>query len=117
MKLIADEGVDQPIVAALRKAGFSVVYYAEEAPGTDDAAVLARASSAGGLLLTCDKDFGELVYRNRMTTAGVVLLRLSGMPQASKVKLVLEALASHAPEMLGAFTVISPGLLRIRPRQ
>jgi hypothetical protein len=56
MNLIVDEGVDQPIVLALRKAGFSVVYYAEEAPGTEDVVILERASSAGGLLLTCDKD-------------------------------------------------------------
>ncbi|MDN5837060.1 MAG: DUF5615 family PIN-like protein, partial [Nitrosospira sp.] len=79
MKLIADEGVDYPIVAALRAASFEVIYFAELAPGTEDAAILAHAQSAQPLLLSCDKDFGELVFRNRLVTAGVVLIRLEGL--------------------------------------
>ena len=50
MKLIADEGVDQAIVAALRTAGFEVTYYAELAPGTTDEVILAHAQDAGTLL-------------------------------------------------------------------
>lgn len=117
MKLVADEGVDQPIVSALRAAGFDVVYFAELAPGTEDQAILARAQDADSLLLTCDKDFGELVYRNRLATSGVVLIRLHGLTAERKAKLVLEALSFHSTEMLDAFTVISPGMLRVRPRR
>lgn len=43
MKLVADEGVDQPIVAALRAAGFEVTYFAETAPGSVDEDILMHA--------------------------------------------------------------------------
>lgn len=114
MNLVADEGVDQPIVAALRAAAFDVTYYAELAPGTDDTTILAHAQNAHTLLLTCDKDFGELIFRNRLVTAGVVLIRLEGLNAETKARLVLNAIQAHAAEMLNSFAVISPGLLRIR---
>ena len=115
MRIVADEGIDKQIVDALRKEGISVVYFAEKAPGSVDPDVLALAREADVLLLTADKDFGELVFRQRLASAGVVLLRLHGVSAASKAAVVLMALNAHGPEMAGAFTVISPGLLRIRP--
>ena len=116
MKLVADEGVDKPIVDALRAAKFYVTYFAEESPGIDDVVILSAASQARTLLLTCDKDFGELVYRQRLSTAGVVLIRLAGLQAESKARLVTETLQGHSHEMLDAFSVITPGILRIRPR-
>ena len=116
MNLVADEGVDKAIVDALRAAGFSVKYFAEVGAGAADKDVLAAASDAQSLLLTSDKDFGELVFRQRQVNAGVVLIRLTGMSATSKASLVLEAIKQHGSDMGGAFTVISPGLLRVRHR-
>jgi len=65
--------------------------------------------------VTVDKDFGELVFRLRRTTSGVLLLRLSGLSSNDKAAVVAAAARDHAHEMLGAFTVISPGAIRIRP--
>ena len=114
MRLVADEGVDKPIVDALRAAGFLVEYFAEFAAGTEDEHILASASEPQSLLLTCDKDFGDLVFRQRLAMAGVVLIRLSGLSAQTKARVVVRALAAHMDEMAGAFTVIAPGLLRIR---
>ena len=114
VKLVADEGVNKPIIDALRAARFT--YFAEEAPGADDPAILAVANDAETLLLTCDKDFGELVYRQRRTTAGVLLIRLAGLAPETKARLVTDAVQTHLGEMLSAFSVIAPGLLRIRSR-
>jgi predicted nuclease of predicted toxin-antitoxin system len=116
VKLVADESVDKPIVDALRAAKFHVTYFAEEAPGADDAAILALANEAETLLLTCDKDFGELVYRQQLATNGVLLIRLPGLAPETKARRVTEAIQSHVVEMLHAFSVIAPGLLRIRSR-
>jgi predicted nuclease of predicted toxin-antitoxin system len=66
------------------------------------------------VLLTGDKDFGELVYRLGRATAGVILLRLFGIGAVSKGEILCEVLTAHAAEMLGGFTVISPGIVRIR---
>jgi predicted nuclease of predicted toxin-antitoxin system len=116
MNLVADEGVDKAIVDALRASGFSVKYFAEAGVGAADKEVLAAANDEQSLLLTCDKDFGELVFRQRQVHAGVVLIRLTGMTAAKKANMVLEAIKQHSPDMGGAFTVISAGLLRVRHR-
>lgn len=63
MRLLADENIAAPLVLALRAAGHDVTYVAELAPGIADDAVLSLALRQGRLLLTEDKDIGELVIR------------------------------------------------------
>jgi predicted nuclease of predicted toxin-antitoxin system len=114
MMLVADEGVDRPIVEALRADGHTVKYFAESGSGSTDTDVLAAAHDAQNLLLTCDKDFGELVYRQQLTNSGVVLIRLEGLSAESKASIVSKTMKDHIAEMRTAFTVISPGMVRIR---
>lgn len=115
MELVADEGVDKIIVERLRHDGHGVHYVAESLRGTADDEILKIANAANALLITADKDFGELVFRQRQATSGVVLLRLGGISKARKVDVVSLAVTTHGSELLGAFTVIEPGLIRIRP--
>lgn len=65
MNFLADENVDQQIVDQLRKNGHDVLYVIEMEPGISDDEVLARANRRGALLLTADKDFGELIFRQQ----------------------------------------------------
>lgn len=116
MNLLADEGIDKPIVDRLRQDGHTVVYIAEESPSISDDVILDMANQQEALLLTRDKDFGELVYRMNRVTKGVVLVRLDGVHPTTKATLVSAALTIHGTEMIGAFTVISPGNVRIRKR-
>ena len=116
MILLADESVDGPIVRQLRDAGYDVDYVAEMSPGIDDERVMERANRGCALLMTTDKDFGEMVFRQGKVARGVVLIRLAGLTQDLKARLVKEALQSHGEDMSDAFTVISPGLVRIRRR-
>jgi predicted nuclease of predicted toxin-antitoxin system len=109
-------GVDHPIVERLRADGHDVLAVAEMAPSIPDETVLVRANQRGDLLLTVDKDFGELVFRQHRVTAGVVLIRLAGLSAGAKAGIVSEAIHDHGTELLHAFTVISPGMIRIRPR-
>ena len=78
MNLIADEGVDKPIVDTLRQVGFDVLYVLETHRGADDDVVLSLANNSQRVLLTQYKDFGELVYRLKQAHFGVVLIRLEG---------------------------------------
>ena len=80
MKFIADESIDQPIVSQLRADGHLVEAVSELSPGITDHEVLSRSTDQGAVLLTADKDFGELVYRQGQASTGVVLIRLSGLP-------------------------------------
>ena len=117
MNLLADEGVERQIVERLRQDGHDVLYVAEMEAGIDDEVVLSRANERGALLITADTDFGELVFRQRLVHAGVVLVRLAGLLPDTKASLVSAALADHGVEMSSdSFSVISPGRLRIRQR-
>ena len=114
MRLLADEGVDAAVVARLRSDGHAVVYVAELLPGITDDAVLELANADERVLMTEDKDFGELVFRLRRVAFGVLLVRLPGLPSAGKAHAVAQAIGEHVSEMPGAFTVLSAGLIRIR---
>lgn len=67
-------------------------------------------------MLTSDKDFGELVYRDKRYNCGIVLLRLAGLSNSEKTEIVASVVKDHASELENAFTVISHHNLRIRPR-
>jgi predicted nuclease of predicted toxin-antitoxin system len=114
LKLLADENVDRPIVARLRAEGHTVIYVLELAPSIPDPEVVSFAARESALLLTADKDFGELMFRQRQFAHGVILIRLSGLSADLKAALVATALRGHATELPGSFTVITPGGVRIR---
>lgn len=114
MNFLADEGVERQIVDRLRAAGHDVDYTAESSPASSDDEVLHHANERGALPLTSDKDFGELVFRQRRIHAGVVLLRLAGLSIDSKIEHIMTVVQTRAVELSMAFAVISPGLVRIR---
>lgn len=114
MKLLADESVDRPVVDRLRQEGHDVVYIAEVSPSVTDDEVLQQANNFGALLLTADKDFGELVFRQGRLHTGVALLRLAGLSPSVKALIVAQAFQEHAHELPGAFSVVLPSSVRIR---
>lgn len=114
MNLLADESVDRMIVHGLRREGHEVDYIAELSPSVSDDDVLRAANARRALLLTADKDFGELVFRQGRVHGGVVLIRLAGLESSQKADTVCRAFRQHGAEFLGTFSVISAGLVRIR---
>jgi predicted nuclease of predicted toxin-antitoxin system len=114
MNLLADESVDRQIVDRLRRDEHRVWYVAEMEPGISDDVVLGLANQQAALLLTADKDFGELVFRQRRLTSGVVLVRLAGLSPTHKAEIVATVVKEHAVELPRAFAVITPGVVRIR---
>ena len=84
--------------------------------GIDDKDVLNAANREIALLITADKGFGELVFRQRLVSKGVVLVRLAGLSPAGKAETVSLAIREHESELSNAFSVVSPGMFRIRRR-
>ncbi|NEU72357.1 hypothetical protein PI95_007155 [Hassallia byssoidea VB512170] len=114
MKFLADENLDWQIVERLRQDCHLVWYVAEMQPGISDDVVLDLANQEEAILLTSDKDFGELVFRLRRIASGVVLIRLPGLSTISKAEIIANTINQHNVELLGAFTVITPRAIRIR---
>lgn len=116
MNILADESVDGPIVERLRQEGYAVIYVAELTPGISDEEVLQQANADAALLITADKDFGELVFRNGLIHAGVVLMRLAGLQPSAKAERVIKVFSDRMPQLQNAFTVVSRASVRIRKR-
>jgi predicted nuclease of predicted toxin-antitoxin system len=114
LNLLADEDVDRPVVLRLRQEGHSVLYVAESQASSSDEDVIRLAATSGAILLTADKDFGELVYRQHQVAHGVVLLRLAGLSARTKAHIAANAIAAHRHELPGNFTVVTPGTVRVR---
>jgi predicted nuclease of predicted toxin-antitoxin system len=114
MNLVADESIDGQIVYRLQQDGHLVHYVVEMKPGIPDDAVLDLANREAALLLTVDKDFGELVYRQGRITSGIVLVRLAGLSPTHKADIVSSTLRKRRMELRHAFTVITPGTVRLR---
>jgi hypothetical protein len=113
VNIVADEDVDGAVMQQRRDEGHEVIYVAELSPGVTDV-VVGQANGRGALLITADKDCGELVFRQRLVHSGVLLLRLAGLTNLTKAEVVAEVCRERGAELLGAFSVVSPGQLRVR---
>lgn len=114
MNFVADENIDRQIEDRLRADGHKVRPVAEMEPGISDEVILNKANQENAILLTADKDFGELVFRQRRLSQGVILVRLAGLSPASKSEVVASVLDQHQSELPHSFTVITPSTIRIR---
>lgn len=115
MNWLADENIDEMIVQALRAAGHDVWSVAEASPGIQDKEVLRESVVREATLITADKDFGELVFRQRLATYGVLLIRLPGWSSARRAAHVAAVVAELGATVVRNFTVIDPTGVRSRP--
>ena len=116
MIFLADESCAGPVIRALREAGHDVVAIAEVAKGATDKQVLERAVNEKRVLITEDRDFGELVYPRGRSSAGVILVRVHSRARRAKRATVVEAVTKLGPRLRDAFTVIEVGRVRISSR-
>ena len=117
MQFVADENIDWPIIERLRADGHSVYAVLELSPGITDSDVLAAANQRHAVLLTADKDFGELVYRRQQLFTGLILLRLAGVAPQAKAQLIANVVAQFGISLDDAFTVVTSTSVRHRPRR
>jgi predicted nuclease of predicted toxin-antitoxin system len=115
MKWLADECVAALLVRKLRDLGHDVEYIAEIARRSPDVDVIGRAIAEGRLLLTDDKDFGELIVRRGRLPPGLVLLRTSEEQSAIRWERLREAVERFDQELFGRITVIQSNKIRFRP--
>lgn len=116
IRVLADENLPRASVASLRTAGHNVRSIAEEMSGSSDREVLALARSDRRLLLTFDRDFGELIYRHgEPAPPGVIYFRFLPVDPDEPAR-IFGALLKR-PEILleGRLTVVTRDQVRQRP--
>ena len=84
MRLLADENVSRLVIERLRTCGFEVISVSDTKKGAPDTDVLSAADAEGCILITEDRDFGELVIRQRLSVRGVILLELDRLSNAAE---------------------------------
>lgn len=115
MRFLADESCDFAIVRALRRARHDVTAVAEIAPRAEDPAVIALARSEGRVLLTEDKDFGQLVFASGTPSPGVILFRFVAKDRESLLRITVDLVEKRGPQLSGRFVVVQPGRIRFGP--
>ncbi len=113
MRFLADESFDFGAVRALREAGFDVLAIMELDPGIPDRTVADMAYRDGRLLLTEDKDFGQLVHAAGAAAQGVVLTRFPAGLRQEMIASVVEVVKRLGSKLRGRFVVVQPGRVRI----
>jgi predicted nuclease of predicted toxin-antitoxin system len=111
---LADECVDASLVAQLRRTGEDVAYVAEFSSGLSDAEAIALAQRERRLLLTEDKDFGDLVFRQGRPVPGVLLLRIEPDQREIKWPRLQFVIARLGDGLFGRYTVLEPTRFRSR---
>ena len=115
MEIVADESVDFGIISNLRRVGFSVIAIAETNPGIPDSEVLKIAVQYNALLITEDKDFGELTFRLRLKHCGIFLIRLSDLKRKERIELAAQTIQLHFNKLANNFAVMTKQGIRIKP--
>jgi predicted nuclease of predicted toxin-antitoxin system len=114
MRFLADESCDFAAVRALRGAGHDVVVVAEVAQGAKDVEVIGIARQGPDVLLTEDKDFGQLVYAGGQRGIGVVLIRFPASVRKQLGAAVLDLVRRFGDRLPTSFAVLEPGRVKIR---
>ena len=115
MKFLADECCDAQVVSLLRSQRHDVLYVTEFKPGALDEEVLKKAFNEKRILLTEDKDFGELVYRLKKPAYGIILLRFEVSERHLKWPRLMELIHHHSSKLEGHFIVVDIEKFRFRP--
>lgn len=113
MQFVVDAGVGTSVEHLLRELGHATVAVRDINPHMPDEEVLALAAQHTAIVVTMDKDFGDLIFKDLRPHHGVLLLRLeeaTGPERAAVLRLILER---HAAELPGRFAVFQNDRLRI----
>lgn len=76
--------------------GHDVYSVSLSSPGWKDKQVLAKANEEQRIVITNDRDFGELIYKFQQTHQGIIFMRLSNETVANKIAVLQRLLATYA---------------------
>jgi predicted nuclease of predicted toxin-antitoxin system len=116
MQLLANENFPLVSVHLLRQANYDIASITEDSPGIEDPEVLARAVDEQRIILTFDRDYGELIYRLRLPAPkGVIYLRFRPHSPEEPAAILSNLFQTEGFQIEGRFTIIERDRIRQRP--
>jgi predicted nuclease of predicted toxin-antitoxin system len=114
LKFLVDVGVGKKVEKCLANQGYDTTSVRDIDPHLPDKEILKIAVSEKRMVVTMDKDFGELIYNSGLLHGGVLLLRLEDAKSDEKAKIIENILVKHSDKIPNKFCVYKDGRLRIR---
>ena len=112
MRFLVDECTGPAVAQWLRAHQHEVFSVYDQARGATDEEIIRKAFDEGWILVTNDKDFGELIYRERRPHKGVILLRLEDERTPNKIEVIRNLLQSHGERLGNQFVVVTEQQVR-----
>jgi predicted nuclease of predicted toxin-antitoxin system len=113
MLFLADESCDACIIRMLRSDGHEVMAISDTHQGANDSAVIGLALGMSRVLITEDKDFGQLVYASGHAHCGVIFLRYPFQLRRHMAEKLASLVRNRGGTLTRSFTVVEPGRIRI----
>jgi len=117
VKFIADVNVEKAIIDCLLANGYNTIWVSDLDCRMVDEKLLEPANREKRILVTNDKDFGELTFRQKRVSAGIILFRVKGQNSRDKVSLLQKLLLAHRNRLKGHFTVVTRKKIRFIPME
>ena len=114
IRFIVDMGVSKKVEEWLSTNDYDIKAVRDIDPKMKDCDVLNYAVTENRMVITMDKDFGELVFNSGLDHSGVLLLRLEDAKSDEKVKTIQEILIKYEDKLKNNFCVYQHGKLRIK---
>lgn len=113
LRFLIDECVGLTVGNWLIENGFDTISIITTIPGASDREVLKKASTENRILITSDKDFGDIIFKDKSLHCGIILLRIQSKIAINKIKTLQNLLNNHSHELHDNFIVISDSGIRI----
>ena len=114
MKFLANENIPLATIIKLRNEGYDVAAVCEDFPSIKDEAVILFASTENRIIITFDRDYGELIFKHNLKhSAGIIYLRIGNFQPEEPAGLLLNLFETDLV-FEGYFTVISEHNIRQR---
>jgi len=113
LRFIVDECTGPHAAAWLREKGFEVLSIYDQMQGIKDIEILRIAQKDNWIIITNDKDFGEMIFKNGLKHHGIILLRLANERSQNKIHILGELLKNHLNDISGNFVVVTENNVRI----
>ena len=117
MLLLVDECLGFEFVEELRLEGHDVEWVRDLYPGMKDGPLLALSVLQGRLIVSEDRDFGELIFRHNNSAIGIVLVKIAdfGGSLQKMARYAAVKITELDANLYGHLTIIEPGRERTRP--
>ena len=117
MKFIVDECTGPKVAKWLKSIGHEIFSVHDESRGVDDETIINKANKENFILITNDKDFGELIFKMNKEHKGVILLSLENESPENKILVLSKLLESYSEKLANNFTVVSEKSIKIIERE